>query len=71
MNGTATASHHVVVIAHSMGGLLAHTLVSDTGDALWSVFATKPLASLSLSASEKDFDFEIFLFFRIAFPVAS
>src|SRR5580700_11124576 len=28
-SGRAVASHHVVVVAHSMGGLLAHTLVSD------------------------------------------
>ena len=51
--GTDVASHHVVVIAHSMGGLLAHTLVSDSGDALWNGFANKPLDSLSLSASVK------------------
>ena len=51
--GTAVASHHVVVVAHSMGGLLAHTLVSDSGDALWNGFADKPFNSLSLSAVEK------------------
>jgi pimeloyl-ACP methyl ester carboxylesterase len=51
--GTAVASHHIVIIAHSMGGLLAHTLVSDSADALWSGFADKPFNSLSLSASEK------------------
>ena len=34
----------------SMGGLLKHTLVSDSGENLWNVFATKPLNSLSLSA---------------------
>jgi pimeloyl-ACP methyl ester carboxylesterase len=51
--GTAVASHHVVVIAHSMGGLLAHTLVSDSNDALWNAFATKPLNNLTLSAGEK------------------
>jgi len=60
--GSATASHHVVVIAHSMGGLLAHTLVSDTGDALWNVFATKQLNSLSLSADEKNLILEYFFF---------
>ena len=60
--GIAIASHHVVVIAHSMGGLLAHTLVSDTGDALWNVFATKPLNSLSISGSEKDLILKYFFF---------
>lgn len=39
-SGTAVASRHVVVIAHSMGGILAHTLVSDSDDALWNSFAT-------------------------------
>jgi hypothetical protein len=51
--GIAVASYHVVVIAHSMGGLLAHTLVSDSGDALWNAFANKPFDSLLLSPSEK------------------
>jgi pimeloyl-ACP methyl ester carboxylesterase len=60
--GISIASHHVVVIAHSMGGLLAHTLVSDSGDTLWHVFATRPLNSLSLSASEKDTVLRYFFF---------
>jgi pimeloyl-ACP methyl ester carboxylesterase len=52
--GTAIASHHVVVIAHSMGGILAHTLVSDSGDSLWNSFATKPFNSLVLPPEEKE-----------------
>ncbi len=52
-SGTAVASRHVVVIAHSMGGILAHTLVSDSGDTLWNSFATKPLKSLELPREEK------------------
>ena len=61
--GTAIASHHVVVIAHSMGGLLAHTLVSDSGDALWSGIADKPLKGLFLSASLKQ-SIQGFFFFH-------
>jgi pimeloyl-ACP methyl ester carboxylesterase len=61
--GTAIASHHVVVIAHSMGGLLAHTLVSDSGDAVWGGIANKPLKGLSLSASLKQ-AIQGFFFFR-------
>ena len=45
-----------------MGGLLAHTLVSDTGENLWNVFVTKPLNSLSLSADEKNALLEYFFF---------
>jgi pimeloyl-ACP methyl ester carboxylesterase len=52
--GMATASHHIVIVAHSMGGLLAHTLVSDSGDALWNVFAKRPLNSLALTANDKN-----------------
>ena len=51
--GTAIPSHHVVVIAHSMGGLLSHTLVSDSGDALWNTLANKPFQAVSLSPSTR------------------
>ena len=61
-SGSAIASHHVVVVAHSMGGLLAHTLVSDSGDALWNAFATKPLNSLKLPADVKDLVLRYFFF---------
>jgi pimeloyl-ACP methyl ester carboxylesterase len=62
-SGTAIASRHVVVVAHSMGGLLAHTLVSDSGDALWNVFATRPLNSLkNLPPDVKDSILKYFFF---------
>jgi pimeloyl-ACP methyl ester carboxylesterase len=61
--GTDIASHHVVVVAHSMGGLLAHTLVSESGDALWKGFATKPLRGLALSAGVRDL-FSSYFFFH-------
>ena len=60
--GTAIASRHVVVIAHSMGGLLAHTLVSDSGDALWNVFADKSFNTLALSPSERKLILGFFFF---------
>ena len=36
------ATHHIVVLGHSMGGLIAHTLVSSSGDRLWSSLFTVP-----------------------------
>lgn len=37
------ATHHVIVLGHSMGGLIAHTLVSSSGDHLWrSLFVVPP-----------------------------
>jgi pimeloyl-ACP methyl ester carboxylesterase len=62
--GTAVATHHVVVVAHSMGGLLAHTLVSDSGDALWNGFATKPLKNLTVSPDLKTLMSGYFFFHR-------
>ncbi|MBV9276163.1 MAG: alpha/beta hydrolase [Verrucomicrobia bacterium] len=61
-SGSAIPSHHVVIVAHSMGGLLAHTLVSDSGDALWNAFATKPLNSLKLPAEVRDLALRYFFF---------
>jgi triacylglycerol esterase/lipase EstA (alpha/beta hydrolase family) len=37
------ATRHIVVLGHSMGGLIAHTLVSSSGDHLWrSLFVVPP-----------------------------
>lgn len=33
--GTAPASHHLTLIGHSMGGVIARLLVVNSGDALW------------------------------------
>jgi pimeloyl-ACP methyl ester carboxylesterase len=60
--GHAIASHHVVVVAHSMGGLLAHTLASDSGNALWDAFADRPFNSLTLPADEKELISRYFFF---------
>jgi pimeloyl-ACP methyl ester carboxylesterase len=62
--GCAVASRHVVVVAHSMGGLLAHTLVSDSDNTLWNVFANRPLATLSLRPAERSIISQYFFFQR-------
>jgi pimeloyl-ACP methyl ester carboxylesterase len=36
------ATRHIVVIGHSMGGLMAHTLVSSSGDKLWQALFVVP-----------------------------
>jgi hypothetical protein len=37
------ATNHIVVIGHSMGGLIAHTLVSSSGNKVWNaLFAVSP-----------------------------
>lgn len=48
--GKAPASHDMVLIGHSMGGVLARLMVTPTGDALWRGFE----ASTSLTGKQFD-----------------
>ena len=41
-SGRAVASNHIVLIGHSMGGVIARLLVSSSGDKLWSVIPERP-----------------------------
>jgi pimeloyl-ACP methyl ester carboxylesterase len=45
------ALQNAVVVAHSMGGLLTKTIVSDSGDQLWERTFQKPPTDLELSAA--------------------
>jgi hypothetical protein len=40
------ATKHIVVIGHSMGGIMAHTLVSSSGETLWNALFTVPRSGL-------------------------
>ena len=48
------ALQHAVVVAHSMGGLLTKTAVSESGDQLWARTFQKPPADLDLSAALRE-----------------
>jgi pimeloyl-ACP methyl ester carboxylesterase len=48
-----SALSNAVVIAHSMGGLLSRTIVSDSGDHLWQHFFRKTPDDLTLSTEAK------------------
>ena len=47
------ALHNSVIIAHSMGGLLSRTVISDSGDELWHQFFGKAPDEVTLSAEVK------------------
>jgi hypothetical protein len=40
------ATRHIVVLGHSMGGIIAHTLVSSSGEKLWNALFTVPASRL-------------------------
>ena len=45
-DGCDFAMQNMVVIGHSMGGLLARTLVTDSGDAIWNSMFALPLSAI-------------------------
>jgi pimeloyl-ACP methyl ester carboxylesterase len=52
-SGRDPALHHVVLIGHSQGGLLAKFLVIDSGSRLWDAFSNKPLDQLRVSQATR------------------
>jgi pimeloyl-ACP methyl ester carboxylesterase len=51
-DGKDPAMKRAVIVSHSMGGLLAKSLVVEPGNAFWDAVFTRPARSLSLSADE-------------------
>jgi pimeloyl-ACP methyl ester carboxylesterase len=51
-NGKSAALRNIVIVAHSMGGLLARPLVTDSGDALWTNAFTRAPEQLHGAADE-------------------
>ena len=52
-DGKDPAMQRTVIVAHSMGGLLAKSLVVDPRDAFWDAAFTRPLSSLDLTPQER------------------
>jgi pimeloyl-ACP methyl ester carboxylesterase len=50
-SGRAVASNHIVLIGHSMGGVIARLLVSSSDDKLWSIVPARP--GLSVADKQK------------------
>ena len=52
-DGNDPAMKRAVIVSHSLGGLLAKSLVVKPADAFWDAFFTRPINSLNLSAYER------------------
>ena len=48
------AFRHLVMIGHSMGGLLARRLVTESGDTLWTNAFTRPLEQMNCTIEERN-----------------
>lgn len=51
--GKDPAMRRTVVIAHSMGGILAKSLVVDPREAFWDAIFTRPMSSMNLTDQER------------------
>ena len=59
---------HMIIIAHSMGGLVSKELVTDPGDAFLKTFTNgKPLDSFDMTPEEKEFVKSVLLFKPLPF----
>jgi pimeloyl-ACP methyl ester carboxylesterase len=58
------AFERMVLVGHSMGGLVSHLLTVDGGDDFWRQISDKPLASLKLQPQTRDELQRIFYFQR-------
>ncbi len=65
--GDDPASAGIVVVAHSMGGLLARTLISDSGLTLWNAAFRVPPGALAGSAADIAWLEEMFVFKPLPF----
>ncbi|MCE9519696.1 MAG: alpha/beta hydrolase [Verrucomicrobia bacterium] len=52
--GHDLASRNMVVIGHSMGGVLSRSLITDVGDRFWGVLSDKDFSEANLSADQRE-----------------
>lgn len=62
--GDDPARSHIVLVGHSLGGVIARMLCVDSGPSLWHAAFSAPLDSLEADASERALMEEIFYFHR-------
>jgi pimeloyl-ACP methyl ester carboxylesterase len=56
-----------VLIGHSMGGMLSHTMMQDSKNIYWDSIFAEPIESLEISDDDKEFLREVFFFEHLPF----
>ena len=59
--------NNMVVVSHSMGGLLSRTVVQDSKDVVWDSIFTEPIETISMSDEDKEFLRDVLFFEQIDF----
>lgn len=53
-DGSDPLSRNLVVVGHSMGGILTHSLITEFGDNLWNEYSDVPFEEVDVPAAEKE-----------------
>jgi pimeloyl-ACP methyl ester carboxylesterase len=61
-NGTNPNFNQMVLVGHSMGGLLSRTVMTDSGTVYWDYFFKEPLDSMQVDPATKKLLKEVFFF---------
>jgi pimeloyl-ACP methyl ester carboxylesterase len=64
---TDPAYDRMVLIGHSMGGLIARLAITDSRDALWRLYSERPIASLVAGAEDRKLITRVFFFEPLPF----
>ena len=64
---TSDTFNNMVLVGHSMGGLLSRAMVQDSGDALYKLVSDTPVDKLPLEQDDKDFIKSMFFFSPLPF----
>lgn len=64
--GSDAALDNIVLVGHSMGGLLAKTMTQDSGTHLWDLVSKMPLDRLKVSDATRAMLGDVFFFERVA-----
>jgi len=61
------AFNQMVLVGHSMGGILSRLMIQDSGDHLWQALSDRPLKEFPINQKEKDFLEEVLFFESVPF----
>jgi len=65
--GTDTAFDQMVLIGHSMGGLMSKLMVQDSGDKVWEGFSRKPVSEIKGDKETLDLIHRVYFFKSLPF----
>jgi pimeloyl-ACP methyl ester carboxylesterase len=66
-DGTNPYFNDMIIVGHSMGGLLTKAMVQDSGDALWSSVSKVPVGELDVSPETREVVDRVFFFKPLPF----